>query len=163
VEDRTMNCGTCGGALGPEVRETVPYDCGLPVMLVGVLVRRCTACDDYEVVIPAMEKLHAALAQAVAHKQSRLTPTEIRFLRKGLGWSGQDMAKRLRVSPEVVSRWENGKRNMSWPAEILLRVLAVNEKPLEFYEDRKFLVRRDALHFLARPERNEWTLETQAA
>ena len=49
------------------------------------------------------------MAHAVVRKTSRLTPTEIRFLRRCVGWSGQDFAEHMGTTAETVSRWENGR------------------------------------------------------
>jgi putative zinc finger/helix-turn-helix YgiT family protein len=99
--------------------------CGLPVTLVNVEVGRCEACGGSEVAIPAIEQLHRLIAHDVATKRERLTPQEIRYLRKWLGHSGADFAAVVGVTPETVSRWENGGLEMALPAERLLRLLVL--------------------------------------
>ena len=61
-------------------------------------------CGEHEVAIPRIEDLHRTIAQAVIAKRERLTPAEIRFLRKFLGWSGADFAAHVGTTPETVSR-----------------------------------------------------------
>ena len=97
-------CLQCGHAMTTR-RENVRYDAsGLPgVTLVGVEVSRCAHCGEHEVAIPHIADLHRVLAHAVVRKSSRLTPAEIRFLRRSLGWSGQDFADRRRAA-----RWPGG-------------------------------------------------------
>jgi DNA-binding transcriptional regulator YiaG len=40
-----------------------------------------------------------SIAHAVIAKRERLTPAEIRFLRKFLGWSGADFAAHVGTTP----------------------------------------------------------------
>lgn len=129
-----MTCIQCGGKLATK-RENYRYAaCGLSnVTLVGVEVRRCAKCGDHEVVIPRIEDLHRVLAAAVIRQTARLTKDEIRFLRKYLGYSGVDFAKVVGVSPETVSRWENGKEKMGSSAEKLVRMLVVHSQPTREY------------------------------
>jgi putative zinc finger/helix-turn-helix YgiT family protein len=128
-----MNCFECAGKMTSK-RENVKYRAiGVPVTLVHVEVRRCQTCGEHEVVIPNVEGLHRALANAVIRKRSRLTPQEIVFLRKYLGWSGADFARRMGTTPETVSRWENDKAAMGVVADRFLRLLVAHEKPVEDY------------------------------
>ena len=107
---------------------------GLPnVTLVDVEVSRCGHCGEYAVAIPRLEEMHQALARAVATKAERLSADEIRFLRKHLGWSGADFAAHFAVTPQTVSRWENGKQDMGPVAERLLRLCALSGEPMKDY------------------------------
>jgi putative zinc finger/helix-turn-helix YgiT family protein len=116
-------------------QENFRYDrCGLPhVTLVNDEVRRCRKCGEYEVVIPQIEQLHRLLAFVLARKQERLTPDEVRYLRKYLGWSGKDFAEHFGVTQETVSRWEQGKAPMSAQADRLLRLMVVYQEPAADY------------------------------
>ena len=129
-----MTCARCGAAMTAS-RENFLYTAGgLPnVTLVGVEVRRCAACGEFEVAIPRIEELHRTIARAVARKRGRLALVEIRFLRKWLGWSGVDFAAHVGVAPETVSRWENGNLQMGGPAERLLRLMVATRDPVESY------------------------------
>ena len=75
------------------------------------------------ITLPAIDGLHRAIARAIIAKRQRLTPTEIRFLRKQLGLSGLDLAIHLGTTPESVSRWENGRTAMGVTADRLLRLM----------------------------------------
>jgi putative transcriptional regulator len=116
-------------------RENHKYTaCGLDyVTLVNVEVRRCQSCGEWEVVIPKMEQLHRVLAQTVAQAKSRLQGSEIRFLRKYLGYSGAEAASALSVTPETMSRWENDKVPISQSAERFLRLMVLSQQPAQFY------------------------------
>ena len=98
-----------------------------------VEVRRCPNCGEYEIVIPHLAALHRAIATALLQKRSRLTPAEIRFLRKSLGWSGVDIARAMGAASETVSRWENGSATMGVQADKLLRLMVVHVQPVQDY------------------------------
>jgi len=129
-----MKCFQCGGRM-KSARENVRYEaCGLPgITLLNVKVSRCAACGEFEVAIPNVEDLHRRIAQAVIHKPARLTPAEVRFLRKYLGWSGVDFATHAGVAPETVSRWEQGGIAMGPTAERFLRLCVATREPVADY------------------------------
>ncbi|MCK5884863.1 MAG: helix-turn-helix domain-containing protein [Bacteriovoracaceae bacterium] len=151
-----MNCIMCGTKL--EKMKSEPYhytDCGLSkVYLNGITIHQCPnqECGEEELVIPNIEKLHEVIATGVATQKNKLLPEEIRFLRKHLGFSGADFARKMGVSPETVTRWEKGKVNMKEAVERLLRVLILsNAGPFRDYDnlesfatiERKTPVRRE--------------------
>ena len=129
-----MKCLECAGKMRVS-REDFKYDaCGLPgITLVGVEVQRCMKCGEDEVVIPKIEELHRLIVLTLVKKPARLAPAEIRFLRKHLGWSGKEFAERVGVSPETVSRWEQGQDLMGVSADRLLRLMVVHGEPLSDY------------------------------
>jgi len=116
-------------------RENYRYDAvGLPgITLANVQVTRCKACGETGVVIHRIEELHRRIANAVISKRDRLTPQEIRFLRKYLGLSGADFARQMGTTRETVSRWENGASSMGVIAERLLRLLVERQEPVKDY------------------------------
>jgi putative transcriptional regulator len=129
-----MTCTVCGTTMKTK-RENYRYDAvGLPgITLRDVEVSRCPKCGEYEVAIPRIEDLHRTIAQAVIAKRERLTPAEIRFLRKFLGWSGADFAAHVGTSPETVSRWETGSTPMGVTADRLLRLMVASRQPVTHY------------------------------
>jgi len=131
---KSSMCMVCGTPMKAS-RENVPYDeAGLPgVTLVGVEVHRCPKCGEHEVAIPAIEQLHESLAMELIAEPGRLRGAEIRFLRKYLGLSGAEFARRIGVDPATVSRWENDKDKMGGQADRLLRLMVVHGKPVEEY------------------------------
>ncbi len=129
-----MRCLQCGGKVAVR-RENHRYGAsGLRgITLVGVPVRRCVRCDEFEVVIPKIVELHRLIASALTRKKARLAPAEIRFLRQQLGWSGRDFAEHFGVAAGTVSRWENGPAKMSAQADRLLRLMVAHFQPTEAY------------------------------
>ena len=137
-------CRTCGAPFGPTETMTVPLRALPSVMVTGVEGQRCTSCDNVRYQVQDLDGLFRMVAFMLVHKPERLSGPEARFLRKWLGWSGQDTAERLGFSPEHVSRWENGKVRMSDTADRLLRVLATRLEPIDDYAALDKLLLRDA-------------------
>jgi putative zinc finger/helix-turn-helix YgiT family protein len=163
-----MKCDLCGAQM-KSGRENYRYTaCGLDsVTLMNVEVRRCPECGEYEVDIPRLDELHRLIAQEVASKKARLTPQEIRLLRKYLGFSGVDFAATLDVTPETVSRWETGKKQMSPVAERALRLMIFVRDPVEEYPLEKLaeVAQGEAipLRMKLRESRSKWKAEATAA
>jgi putative zinc finger/helix-turn-helix YgiT family protein len=103
------------------------------VVLVGVEVRRCHSCGNHELVLPRVTELHRTIAFALARKHSRLSGSEIRYLRKYLGWSGVDFARYIGVDPSTVSNWENDKDPIGTSSDRLLRLMVAHGSPVEDY------------------------------
>ncbi|MGA7743418.1 MAG: type II TA system antitoxin MqsA family protein [Polyangia bacterium] len=142
-KEEAMTCSNCGSKMSSR-RENFKYTaCGLDyVTLVNVEVLRCKDCGECEVVIPKIEELHRVLALIVAQGKSRLRGSEIRFLRKYLGYSGAEAASALSVGPEWMSKWENDKVPISQSAERFLRLMVVNQQPAQFYPLKELLAER---------------------
>ena len=129
MEASNMNCFECGCEMTSR-RETYQYaESGLPNVVLGnVEVRRCR-CGENEVVLQSLDSLHRTIALAIIRKRPRLTGTEVRFLRKHLGWSGVAFAKHMGVTPECVSRWETGHDPIGPTADRLLRLMVAQRQP----------------------------------
>ncbi len=155
-----MKCPKCGGRVSQRVGNSPYLGDELPnVVLVGVKIRACTECDFGSVGIPKLAGLHKALVERTAKAAYQLTPGEIRFLRKYLGWSGQDFARHFGVSPETVSRWENGKKPMGATAERLLRMTALTLDPVQEYPLPDSFAKKTKHDELRVTLRGDWRLE----
>lgn len=126
-------CRRCGGAYGPLEQVTVPLRALPTVQVCGIEGQRCSSCGDLSYQLPNMEELLRVVALLLVHKTERLSGAEARFLRKWLGWSGQDTAEKLGFTPEHVSRWENDKVPISETADKLLRSLVLVRSPIDDY------------------------------
>ncbi len=131
-----MKCVNCGDRM-TSTRGVHRYtESGLSnVTLVNVEIRTCPECGEREIVIPRIDDLHRRIARAIATSPAKLTPEQIRFLRKWLGYSSADFALLMGVRPESVSRWESKDNNspMTPTAERLLRMFVANHEPVEKY------------------------------
>lgn len=131
-------CFQCGGVM-KEHKENARFDeGGIDIVLRGVSVWRCPKCGESETAIPEFEKLHQVIAMELVKKRRRLTPKEVRFLRKFMGYSTDDFAKKMHVDRGTVSHWESPdtKRPIGKNSELLLRAIVLlgdvaKEYPLE--------------------------------
>jgi putative zinc finger/helix-turn-helix YgiT family protein len=130
-----MLCEVCEKHDLIEVTENYLYlECGLPnIHLEGITLRKCPECGNIMPLIPGISKLHLAIAGNLIKKPGRLTPSEIIFLRKHLGWSGVDFARNMHSTSSQVSKWESGKVMMSTQAELLLREMVARGKKIDDY------------------------------
>ena len=73
----------------------------------------------------AREVLHRSIAEMLVRKARALTGREIRFLRKNAGLPAKKFATLLQVSPEHLSRVENGHyKSLGRSTDQLVRVIA---------------------------------------
>ena len=128
-------CYDCG-AQGPleQTTQIRPYleESGLNLE-VEQTVYTCSQCGAEHLGVTNIEGLHHMIAAAILSNPARLRGPEIRFLRKHLGWSGEDFAKYFKVSPSTVSRWENEKQDLSKQGDLLLRMCVSQLDPIADY------------------------------
>jgi putative zinc finger/helix-turn-helix YgiT family protein len=131
-----MKCPNCRAVMESR-RENHRYtESGLAnVVLVDLEMRQCPACGERGPVIPRIEELHRTIAMIVIKQPGKLTPQEIRYLRKWRGWSGADFARHMGVDPATVSRWESveSPQPMGATAERLLRLAVAHGEPADVY------------------------------
>ena len=117
-------CTECGATV---VKTTIlpEYEIdlgGLRVKLVNAVIREvCEACGDATIEIPDIGGLARVAAMARALLPLRLNGEEIRFIRKALDMNGREFAQAMELTPETVSRWENGVPGVGGYVEKLLR------------------------------------------
>ena len=125
-----MNCDKChGDRLATRVLPEYRTDAlGLPnVTLLGIARELyCRDCGErLGVSYPNLEGILAALALARAQNQQKFGGLEVRFMRKALKWTTRELAARLCVREETVSRWEHDREPIGPASEKLLRLIAV--------------------------------------
>lgn len=75
-----------------------------------------------ETIIPDLNGLLKAVAQARIFHSRKLDGKDIRFLRQVIGWKSKKLAEMISVTPEHLSRCENGAKVLSPTSDKLLRV-----------------------------------------
>ncbi len=136
-----MKCIECGKKTKKVKTGLYHYsECGLSkVFLKGMETLQCSnkECGEEELIIPNIEKLHEVISMKLASQKNKLLPEEIKYLRTYLGFSGIGFAKKIKVSPETVSRWENGRGGgMKETTELSLRLLVLSKSgPFRDYEN----------------------------
>ena len=127
-----MKCLQCGGNMDA-TEGTHRYDeSGLKnVLLMNVPMYKCASCGETEVEIPGMDELHLLLGLFVLYKPTRLTGEEVRYLRKHMGRSQEELAADLGVTRVTVARWESG-RTLRVDQDKHLRRLYIDRKSQDF-------------------------------
>jgi transcriptional regulator with XRE-family HTH domain len=75
--------------------------------------------------VPDAEELAAAVALALCFMPVRLIGAEIRFIRRVLGMTGQELAAAVEMDPATLSRMEHDKQTVGGWADKALRMAAV--------------------------------------
>jgi len=101
------------------------------VVLKGITVYHCEDCGELMPEIPNIDRLHDFIAFHIIEKESSLTGSEIKFLRKRLDLSGVQMAEKLGVTKVTVSRWENDEETVGVANDKLIRLLFITTKTEE--------------------------------
>ncbi len=124
-----MKCHTCKSEMICDKTVFHYRESGLEyVYLEGVDVYRCTGCDEEIINIPNIPDLHNFIGVSIIKKDSPLTGAEIRFLRKNAGMSALLMAEYMGVDNATISRWENGKQDVTPSHDRLVRLIYSEKK-----------------------------------
>jgi DNA-binding transcriptional regulator YiaG len=116
-------CTECGEPQR-QVRQSVGYpESGLDnVQLINVPVWVCINGHE-ELEVPSVRQLHELLAHLIIRKPAPLTGAEIKFLRRRIGIQGKEFAERIGITPQALSRVENG-RPVHHRTNLLIRLSA---------------------------------------
>jgi putative zinc finger/helix-turn-helix YgiT family protein len=124
---KTHRCTNCEETAIPERRNYRYMESGLSnVVLQGVEVADCPKCGNSDVIIPGMAKIHHAIAQALAISPARLTGEQLRFFRKHLGLSGDELGRYLHTDRTKISKWENDEDQIGPATDRLIRLLVAS-------------------------------------
>jgi len=117
-------CTNCGREVIAERRSYRYTESGLSnVILQGVEVADCPHCGNSDVLIPSVAGIHRAIAGALTRSPARLTGEQLRFLRKHLGLSGDQLGGYLHTDKTKVSKWERGEDRIGPASDRLIRLL----------------------------------------
>jgi transcriptional regulator with XRE-family HTH domain len=98
-------------------------------LLTGIDIFTCPKCHVEAPIIPQAAQLQVCIADRLVRKSGLLKGDEIRFLRKYAGLPAQSFARLIRISPEHLSRIENGHtETLGKPTDMLIRALTLTAK-----------------------------------
>jgi putative zinc finger/helix-turn-helix YgiT family protein len=92
------------------------------ITLSGVEEFTCPVCGAVYLEIPKAKQLNSLIAEMLIKKEKILCGTEIRFLRKQLGYSTEQFGKLLSYDPKSLSRIENGHQKVTATFDRLMRM-----------------------------------------
>ena len=105
-------------------RETIVYKgLGFPIKLIGVPMKKMF--DDWVMDID-MTELQLVVLKSLVYKPVPLTKKELTFIRHFLELTTTKFGKLFGVTHSAVIQWENGKRNLSPPLELCIRLFVLN-------------------------------------
>lgn len=126
MSSNTETCMNCREPVVLERRNYLYVESGLPnVTLQNVQVSTCGACGECGVIIPRMAKIHRAIALALTKSPGRMTGEQMRFLRKHLELTGEQLGSYLHTDKTKVSKWEQGQDKIGPTTDRLMRLLVV--------------------------------------
>src|SRR5665213_631330 len=111
------------------------------------------------VAVPDAEELAAAVALALCFMPTRLSGAEVRFIRRVMGMTGQELPAAVEMDPATLSRWEHGKQEVGGWADKAVRMAAVlrlqDRAPASSLRPEDIV----SLHFAPRPIDSHPTIE----
>jgi YgiT-type zinc finger domain-containing protein len=138
IDYSEIACPACGSKMTVSHEDLQYEECGLPyVVLKNIYTERCSQCDMVLRTIPKITDLHRLLALTLIKKPGPLENFEITFLRKSLGWSKTDFARKLHTQKANPTRWEHPEKpvKMSSSHDLLLRALVAMDNRITSYMD----------------------------
>jgi DNA-binding transcriptional regulator YiaG len=121
-----VTCSNCGAEATVSRGSYHFIESGLDnVVLQGIEIIHCDNCENDDPIIPRMNDLMRLLTIAVIGKRYTLCGEEIRFLRKYLLKTAEQLAQMLHVDKTTVSKWENDADKIGDQSDRLLRVYAL--------------------------------------
>ena len=83
----------------------------------------CPRCGNKEGTVVKASALEKKIAAEVLAKDSPLAPDEVKFLVESFDWTKRQVAARLGIAPETLSRYEQGAYRISPAVDRLLRLM----------------------------------------
>lgn len=123
AERTNIRCSSCNE--GVLVDRTIDHDVGElvgmhRVTVTGMPALVCPKCGAVSVAGPVMEEILLHLAASVLARPE-LDAIEVRFLRKLVGDTQQELADRLGVNRATINRWENSEGPITGPDAYAVR------------------------------------------
>lgn len=123
-----MKCVTCKYD-GPMTPTTESHETRLGDRVVRgeVPAAACPSCGEVYVEGAALEQLELEIADAIV-RAGIVDGATFRFLRHALGLQAKELAPLLGTTPETISRWETGVRDVDHAAWLALALLAADRR-----------------------------------
>ncbi len=135
-----------------EKRSTFVYtDLGVPIKLVNAPMKKM---GGKWVIDLDMELLQRVVLEAMIHKPSLLSGSEIRYIRKYMYLSMEEFGKIFGVSHASVSKWEHSKNGITPSSDVYIRLHIMEYLKVKDVEFRK-LYRELDLAILAKGKKVE--------
>ena len=93
------------------------------VILINVEIQKCKECGEKVVSIPNPNQLLKVIGEQIILKPNKLSPAEIKFLRKNIYLKIQEFAQTIGVHRVTVSRWERGNSRPTPSEDRLIRMV----------------------------------------
>lgn len=127
-----MNCPICGRKSTHSIEQYRYRESGLDNVFVSdVDIFRCKCGEEY-VQLSGVDNIHNKIATALLHKNSLLSGSESKFLRKWLGLKSEEMAQALGYTRVTVSRWENDGPSAKTDRALRLYASAIRNISIHF-------------------------------
>ena len=118
-------CSNCGEMIHTRRGMHCYAESGLShVVLQEVEIADCAKCGNSDLVLRRPARIHEAIASALANSPGRLSGEQLRFLRKHLGLSGDELGEYLHTDKTKISKWERGEDRIGPSNDRLIRLLA---------------------------------------
>ena len=83
----------------------------------------------FDRLVSSMEEMDGIVrGEGAPSREFKVTPVEVRAIRKSTGLSQQKFAKVIHVAVGTLKNWEQGHRDPSGPAKVLLQVIKKDPK-----------------------------------
>lgn len=112
------------------------------VTLIGVEYYRCDVCGEEFFGYGNIEQLNQVIANALLKKKGLLSGSEVRFLRKHLGYSGAMFAELIGYEKETVYRIEKGKQSFAPSFDRLVRYFVASKLPDRDYDLHELILKK---------------------
>lgn len=75
-----------------------------------------------------VDGLHHAIARNIIRRKGLLSAKEIKFLRKLMGFTQADLARKLRCDTQSVARWEKGQTEINGASDLCIRAFYIGRE-----------------------------------
>ena len=108
-----MRCHNCKATKFDRKTVELKTQVGEHIVLDKSVTRKvCTQCGEYTIDSPTLEGVELRAALVGFTDAPRVSGPMLKFARKALGLKQTELAERISVTPESVSRWEREERPM---------------------------------------------------